>query len=135
MNNQRLHAKFANFQLNNKRVPLEICLLWQCQSVAGVVRLLDWYDQGDKFYIVMERPSPSMDLFDFISEKGTLDEPLARTFLTQVRWFCWIWGRGVLKRWELGYWHWSKVHCYAERPFVGSYHLLPKLGVERQAPG
>jgi len=70
--------------LNGRKVPLEICLLHHVRHVMGVIRLLDWYERSDDFVIVMERLSPCMDLFDYISEKGPLNEKLARSFFKQV---------------------------------------------------
>lgn len=72
------------FQLNGRKVPLEICLLHHVRHVMGVIRLLDWYERSDGFLIVMERLSACMDLFDYISEKGPLNEKLARNFFKQV---------------------------------------------------
>jgi serine/threonine protein kinase len=52
--------------------------------VKGIIEMYDWYERSDGYLIVMEQPSPCKDLFDFISEKKTLDESLARNFFRQV---------------------------------------------------
>lgn len=71
-------------QINGCRVPLEICLLKKVSQVKGVVKLLDWYERPDSYIIVMERPEAVKDLFDYITEKGYLDEKLSRVFFIQV---------------------------------------------------
>jgi len=72
-------------QVGCDRVPMEICLLHLLgESVPGVVKLLDYFERHDSFIIVMERPEPCKDLFDFITEKGVLEEQLARNFFRQV---------------------------------------------------
>jgi len=64
-------------------VPLEVVLLQQVVDVPGVIRLLDYFETEDSFYIVMERFN-GQDLFDFISEIGTLSEEVARDLFKQV---------------------------------------------------
>ena len=75
---------FTILQLNECRVPLELKLLSQVQIVPGVIRLVDFYERTDSVIYVMEKPSPCKDLFDFITEKGMLEEQLARNFFRQV---------------------------------------------------
>lgn len=67
-----------------KDLPLEIVLLMECVDIPGVVQMYNWFERTDGFLIVMERPSPCQDLFDYISEHGPLDETIARTFFKQV---------------------------------------------------
>ena len=57
-----------------------------------MVRLLDYYDCGDAFNYILARPGGSSsssangckDLFDFITERGRLDEATARSIARQV---------------------------------------------------
>lgn len=71
-------------QVGDDKVPLEVSLLHLLRSTPGVVRLVDYFERVDSFIIVMERPDPCKDLFDFITEKGVLEEQLARNFFRQV---------------------------------------------------
>jgi len=71
-------------ELSGRKVPLELKLLHSVQSVEGVIKLLDFYERPDSFIYVMERPASSKDLFDLITEKGVLEEQLARNFFRQV---------------------------------------------------
>merc|ERR1719334_3072328 len=67
-----------------KKIPLELKLLQSVQNVPGVIQLIDFYERSDSFIYIMERPSNSKDLFDFITEKRVLGEELARNFFRQI---------------------------------------------------
>jgi len=71
-------------QLNGCNVPMEICLLKKVSQTNGVIRMLDWFETRNGYIIVMERPEQVKDLFDYITEKGALDENTAKNFFRQV---------------------------------------------------
>jgi len=65
-------------------LPLEVALMQQVNDVPGVIRMIDYFDMADYFYIVMERVNNCKDLFDFISDKGPLQEGLAKRLFQQI---------------------------------------------------
>lgn len=71
---------------NGTLVPLEVLLLKKVSSPGcrGIIRLLDWFEQPDSYFIVMERPLVSQDLFDVITDRGPLPESLAASYFRQV---------------------------------------------------
>lgn len=68
---------------SNNNLLLEVALMQQVSDVPGVIRLIDYFEMNDCFYIVMERFN-SKDLFDFISDHGPLKESLARNIFKQL---------------------------------------------------
>ena len=54
------------------------------RNVEGVVKILDFFERDDSFIYILEHPSDSVDMFDYISEKGSLDEKVAADFFRQV---------------------------------------------------
>lgn len=54
-------------------------------SVPQIVQLLEWQDQDGYYIMVLERPSPCEDLFEFLEHQGgVLSEDLARLIMWQV---------------------------------------------------
>ncbi|KAK2813572.1 hypothetical protein Q5P01_000729 [Channa striata] len=80
------HKRCRLSMRQGKQVPTEIVMLDRIESPSfdDVVRLLDYYREGDCWFIVMEKPRVSQDLFDYVTDKGRLSEDTARNFLRQI---------------------------------------------------
>ena len=75
-------SRYKNDPQNN-HFPAEIELMQQLQNVTGVVKIFDFFDNEECYYIVMEKMN-SKDLFDFITEQGPLPEKLARNMFSDI---------------------------------------------------
>lgn len=65
-------------------MPLEVALLCRVQHVDGVIKLLDYFDVGKQVVIVLERPLPAQDLFDYITDQHCCSENECRELFRQV---------------------------------------------------
>ena len=77
-------AFFCSIKYEGSRVPREVCLLREASHVPGVIRLLDFHVHAHSYVLVLERPPCCQDLFDLVTARGRLEEPLARSLLRQV---------------------------------------------------
>ena len=71
-------------QVGQQVVPKEVALL-NCVKHKYIIKMLDYFEDNDNFYIVMERPEKYIDLFDYISGKRIMSERSARFLFRQVR--------------------------------------------------
>lgn len=63
---------------------MEIVLLRKVSHIEGVIQLIEWFEYGDCFLIVMEMPESSVDLFDYITQRTRLRENEAKSLFKQV---------------------------------------------------
>lgn len=64
-------------QVGSRLVPKEVALLLRLDH-HYVIQLLDYFEEEDKYVIVMERPEKYIDLFDYITQKEVLSERTAK---------------------------------------------------------
>lgn len=73
---------------NGHNIPMEIILLKKVSHVSGCIKMLDWYEvknnSAHSYVIVMERPEHVQDLFDYITEKGAVNEETSKVFFRQI---------------------------------------------------
>ncbi|XP_016336854.1 serine/threonine-protein kinase pim-2-like [Sinocyclocheilus anshuiensis] len=84
-------------------LPLEVALLILVNEgprVPQIIQLLDWKDVGEYCIMILERPIPCEDLFDFVQHHGgRIDEELARVVMRQATQAAYMsCQRGVLHR-------------------------------------
>merc|ERR1711878_118571 len=75
--------RYQNDNKNQTDIPTEVALMQQVQNMEGVIKILDYIDDTECYYIVMEKIN-SKDLFDFITEHGPLPENFARNMFSEI---------------------------------------------------
>ncbi|XP_073809926.1 uncharacterized protein [Danio rerio] len=71
----------------SKPLPIEVALnlqLNQAPLSPYIVHMIDWFDEKDRYILIMEYPQPCENLLKFITRKIKLSESLARGLLYQV---------------------------------------------------
>ncbi|XP_046399732.1 serine/threonine-protein kinase pim-1-like [Ischnura elegans] len=78
-------VKINNWVMHEgERVPMEVCALHKASKIPGCIKILDHFVFDDCCVIIMEKPDPVVDLFDYIDEQRILNETLAREFFIQI---------------------------------------------------
>ncbi|XP_034025421.1 serine/threonine-protein kinase pim-2-like [Thalassophryne amazonica] len=72
-------------------LPLKVFLIQKaaggnhCGGSAAAISLLDWYIKEEELILILERPSPCSDLFDYVKSKGGfLGEKEAKNIMHQL---------------------------------------------------
>ena len=55
--------------VHSKKYPAEILLHKMCNSVPGVVKMIEFYEQEHEWIIIMPKLTNCMDLFDYLESK------------------------------------------------------------------
>ncbi|KAF4071660.1 hypothetical protein AMELA_G00275890 [Ameiurus melas] len=100
---QKIKVKTMTIPGETQELPVEVALMKMVSRpprCSNVVELLEWFNMDDQYVMVLERPSPCMDLYKFTNLQGDcLPEAQARDVMLQViraaRHCC---DRGVLHR-------------------------------------
>lgn len=66
------------------KLPLEVALLRAVRDVPNVLKLLEVYESEADIFLVLERPTNSQDLFDYITEHPRVSEDEGRAFFRQI---------------------------------------------------
>jgi len=74
---------FSWSKIGQQIVPKEVALL-HCVQHQFIIKMLDYFEDADHFYIVMEKPDRYIDLFDYITQKGVVSERSSRFLFRQI---------------------------------------------------
>ncbi|KAI4882767.1 hypothetical protein NFI96_026814 [Prochilodus magdalenae] len=100
---KRPSDEYLRSPVESKVVPLEVALMQMMSQppvCSNIVRLIEWFDQPEKYILVLERPDPCMELEQFLEAIGDdMDEERAKSIMVQaVEAACHCIRRGVLHR-------------------------------------
>ena len=72
--------------VHNKKYPAEVLLHKMCNSINGIVKMVEFFEQEHEWIIIMSKLNNCMDLFDYLESKqrGRLSENEACHFFKQL---------------------------------------------------
>ena len=65
-------------------VPAEAAFLERLRGVRGIPELLDCFEEGSRFFLVMDRPKDAVDIDKLMCERGRFTESEARRIFRQL---------------------------------------------------
>ena len=85
--------------VEGRNIPSEIYFHMAASGAPGVVKALEFFERRTSWVLIMEKPSNSIDLFEFSSQFGALSEGAAKIIFRQVVESCiHLKSRGVFHR-------------------------------------
>ncbi|XP_072536805.1 serine/threonine-protein kinase pim-1-like [Salminus brasiliensis] len=72
---------------DSKSVPAEVALMQTMSEppISNIIKLIDWFDEPERYILILERPHPCMDLDAFIDNfGGSITEDMARNLMVQA---------------------------------------------------
>ncbi|XP_072536787.1 serine/threonine-protein kinase pim-1-like [Salminus brasiliensis] len=72
---------------DSKSVPAEVALMQTMSEppVSNIIKLIDWFDEPERYILILERPHPCMDLDAFLDNfGGSITEDMARNLMVQA---------------------------------------------------
>ena len=79
---------YANEEHAYTNIPLEVYFMRNTNHISGVIKLIEFYELPDWYYLIMERVGSSVsgctDFFHFITNNGPLKEELAKKIFKQI---------------------------------------------------
>lgn len=58
--------------------------MYKVIDCKGCIKIIDYIERNDRYMIIMERPENCIDLWDFIYNKGPLNQQLAKLFFKKI---------------------------------------------------
>ncbi|KAL6456606.1 hypothetical protein MHYP_G00351500 [Metynnis hypsauchen] len=85
---KRKTGRYLQSPVESKAVPVEVALMQimsQPPICKNIIQLIEWFDEPERYILIMEHPDPCMDLKRFLKSHGNcVEEETARTIMVQA---------------------------------------------------
>ncbi|XP_036417057.1 serine/threonine-protein kinase pim-1-like [Colossoma macropomum] len=80
--------RYLQSPVESKAVPVEVALMQimsQPPVCKNIIQLIEWFDEPERYILIMEHPDPCVDLKHFLKSHGNcVDEETARAIMVQA---------------------------------------------------